>query len=163
MNAALFKTQNDLPEEARRAVIDVLNEHLTDSIDFGLQAKQAHWNVKGPNFVSLHALFDEVADSFSEFADDLAERAVQLGGVARGTLQAVSQGSRLKSYPLDLVQGCDHLQALSASLAVFGKSARSAIAATDRVGDVDTADLFTQISRATDKLLWKLEAHGVGA
>ena len=161
MNAALFKTQNDLPEEARRAVIDVLNEHLTDSIDFGLQAKQAHWNVKGPNFVSLHALFDEIAESFSEFADDLAERAVQLGGIARGTLQSVARGSRLQSYPLDLVWGCDHVQALSVALATFGKSARAAIESTDRFGDADTADLFTQISRATDKLLWKLEAHGV--
>ena len=161
MNAALFKTQSDLPEEVRRAVIDTLNDHLANAIDFTLRAKQAHWNVRGPNFVPLHALFDEVAEQFTEFADDLAERTVQLGGVARGTLQSIAHGSRLQPYPLDLAWGCDHLQALSASLAAFGKSARSAIAATDRVGDADTADLFTQISRATDKLLWKLEAHGV--
>jgi len=161
MNAALSKTRNDLPEETRRAVIDVLNERLSDAIDVGLRAKQAHWNVKGPNFVSLHSLFDEIAEDFREFADDLAERAVQLGGVARGTLQAVSQNSRLKSYPLDLIRGCDHLQALAASLAVFGKSARAAIESADRLGDADTADLFTQVSRATDKLLWKLEAHEV--
>lgn len=161
MNAALWKTQNDLPEEARRAVIDVLNEQLADAIDLGLQAKQAHWNVRGPNFVSLHTLFDEVAKSFSEFADDLAERAVQLGGTARGTVQKVAHNSRLEPYPLDLVWGCDHVQSLSATLAAFGKSARAAIATTDRLGDADTADLFTQISRATDKLLWKLEAHGV--
>lgn len=163
MNAALWKTQNDLPEEARLAVIDMLNDHLADAIDFTLQAKQAHWNVKGPNFVPLHALFDEVAEQFTEFADELAERAVQLGGVARGTVQTIAHGSRLQAYPLDLTWGCDHLQALSASLAAFGKSARSAITSTDRVGDADTADLFTQISRATDKLLWKLEAHGVDA
>jgi starvation-inducible DNA-binding protein len=162
VNAALWKTQNDLPQEARRAVIDILNEQLSDAIDSGLQAKQAHWNVKGPGFISLHALFDEVAERFNAFADDLAERVVQLGGTARGTLQSVVRGSRLEAYPLDLVWGCDHLQALAATLAAFGKSARSAISAADRLGDAGSADLFTQISRATDRLLWKLEAHGVG-
>jgi starvation-inducible DNA-binding protein len=140
MNATLWKTQNDLPEENRVAAIALLNEHLADAIDLALQAKQAHWNMK-------------------ESADDLAERAVQLGGFARGTLQTVARNTRLPAYAMDLTWGCDHLQALSASVAAFGKSARAAIASADRASDADTADLFTQISRSTDKLLWKLEAH----
>jgi len=159
MNAILWNTQNDLPEENRVAAIALLNEHLADAIDLAMQAKQAHWNVKGPSFVSLHTLFDEVAETTKEFADDLAERAVQLGGFARGTLQTVARNTRLPAYAMDLTWGCDHLQALSASVAAFGKSARRAIASADRASDADSADLFTQISRSTDKLLWKLEAH----
>ena len=135
MNTALFKTQNDLPEETRRAIIDALNDHLADAIDFALQAKQAHWNVRGPNFVPLHGLFDEVAEEFSEFADELAERAVQLGGTARGTLQAATNSSRLQPYPPELARGADHVQALSVRLAAFGKSARAAIESTNRLGE----------------------------
>src|SRR2546428_14091898 len=96
------KTKNDLREKTRRAMIDLLNEHLADVLDLGLQAKQAHWNVKGPNFIGLHELFDKVAEELEEFTDDIAERAVELGGGAHGTIQGVSKHSRLARSPLEL-------------------------------------------------------------
>jgi starvation-inducible DNA-binding protein len=159
MKTAPWKTQNDLPEAVRVDVALLLNQLLADAIDLSLQAKQAHWNVKGPNFAALHLLFDEVAQGLDESVDELAERVAQLGGIARGTLQVVAQGSRLPAYPLDLAWGCDHVQSLSAALAALGKSVRAAIATADSSGDADTADLFTQVSRSVDKLLWKVEAH----
>jgi len=154
------ETQNDLPEGVRSTAIRLLNEQLAGALDLRLQAKQAHWNVKGPQFAALHQLFDEVAAELDESADALAERAVSLGGVAQGTLQVVARASRLPEYLLDQQWGCDHVQTLSRALAEFGKSVRSAIGEADETGDVGTADLFTQVSRATDKLLWKVEAHG---
>lgn len=159
MKTKLHPTRNNLPEKTRRAMIDLLNQQLADAIDAGLQAKQAHWNVKGPNFIGLHELFDKVADELEEFTDEIAERAVQLGGFALGTIQVISKNPRLAAYPLDLASGKGHVAALSSTLAKFGSSARAAIDAAGAAGDADTADLFTQVSRAVDKLLWQIEAH----
>src|SRR4030095_7726785 len=123
----LHETQNDLPEKARQQIIILLNQQLADVLDLGLQAKQAHWNGKGPHFIGLHELFDKVAEELEEFTDEIAERAVELGGVALGTIQIVSKNSRLKAYPLDLAAGKDHVVALSGALAKFGTTTRAAI------------------------------------
>src|SRR5258705_12556106 len=110
-------TQNTLPKPIRRAMIDLLNKQLTDLLDLGLQAKQAHWNVKGPHFIGLHELFDKVAEQLEEFTDEIAERAIELGGIALGTIQVVSKGSRLPAYPLDASSGKSHVAPLSRALA----------------------------------------------
>ena len=159
MKIKLIPTQNDLREKTRRAMIELLNQQLADVLDLGFQAKQAHWNVKGPHFIGLHELFDKVAEELEEFTDDIAERAVELGGVALGTIQAVSKKSRLPGYPLDLVSGLKHVTVLSGALAKFGASTRDAIDHAATAGDADTADLFTEVSRGVDKLLWLVEAH----
>ena len=160
MNLALWNTQNDLPEKTRRAAVELLNRQLADALDLHLQAKQAHWNVRGPNFISLHELFDEVVAELAGHADDIAERAVALGGTAYGTARAIATRSRLPEYPLHAYSGTDHVGALSAALATFAKSTRGAIDAAVALGDADTADLFTGVSRGVDKLLWKIEVHG---
>ena len=155
----LWNTHHDQPERRRVAVIALLNRQLADIVDLGLQAKQAHWNVKGPQFAALHALFDEVATGLSEFSDELAERAVALGGVARGTLQTLAAHSRLAAYPIGALAGADHLWALSAALAQAAKSTRESIRAAEKAGDAGSADVLTGVSRGLDKLLWKVEAH----
>ena len=159
MNRPLWDTRNDLPEKVRVGAIELLNHRLADVLDLSLQAKQAHWNVKGPSFIALHELFDEVVKELGEYADDLAERTVELGGTALGTARIVAKASRLAEYPLDISSGREHVTALSGALATFGSSARAAIDAANARGDADTTDLFTQISRGVDKLLWKVEAH----
>src|SRR5205814_343703 len=120
MKMTLHQTRNSLPENTRRKTIDLLNRSLADLLDLGLQAKQAHWNVKGPHFIGLHELFDKVAEELEELTDAMAERAVEMAGVALGTIQVVSENSRLKAYPLNLVSGREHLSALSNALAAFG-------------------------------------------
>jgi starvation-inducible DNA-binding protein len=159
MKATLHQTRNTLSENVRRKAIDLLNQHLADVLDLGLQAKQAHWNVKGPHFIALHELFDKVAEELEEFTDDIAERAVELGGIAQGTVQVVCKNSRLTVYPVSLTSGKAHVGALSDALAKFGASARAAIDTAAGFGDADTADLFTSVSRGVDKLLWMVEAH----
>ena len=155
-----WNTQNDLAEKVRAGVIELLNQQLADALDLALQAKQAHWNVKGPSFIALHELFDSVVEEIVEQADDLAERAVELGGTAFGTVRTAARTSRLPEYPIDIGSGREHVAALSAALARFGASARAGIDAATALGDADTVDLFTEISRGVDKLLWKVEAHG---
>ena len=159
MKPTLHRTQNDITEKVRLRVITLLNQQLADALDLGLQAKQAHWNVKGPNFIALHELFDEVVDELAEFVDEIAERAVELGGTAFGTVQVVATQTRLSEYPLNISSGRDHVAALSSALAKFGKSVRTAINSAAELGDADTTDLFTEVSRGVDKLLWKVEAH----
>jgi starvation-inducible DNA-binding protein len=155
----MFDTRNDLPPRVREQIAELLNARLADSIDLGAQSKHAHWNVKGPNFIALHELFDKVAESIEEQIDTIAERISALGGRAHGTIAAVSRSSTLQPYPEEIAEGLAHLEALSAALADHGAKLRSAIEAADRLGDADTADLFTGISRETDKYLWLLEAH----
>ena len=155
----MYETSNDLPPATRRSIIEMLNEHLADAIDLQLQAKQAHWNIKGPNFVGLHELFDRVAAQAGEYSDLIAERAVALGGRARGTLQAVSGQSQLREYPLHVSDWRGHVRAMQDALATFGRGTRKAIDDATALNDADTADLFTEISRAVDKSLWMVEAH----
>jgi starvation-inducible DNA-binding protein len=155
----MYRTKNDLPAEVREKIATLLNTHLSQGIDLMLQGKQAHWNVKGPQFIALHELFDKIVEDSEGWVDDLAERAVALGGVAEGTIAAVSGRSKLPAYPLNLTTGPQHIEALATSLAAFGASVRAAIDESGKLGDADTADLYTGISREVDKFLWFLEAH----
>ena len=155
----LFQTKNDLPEAARSEAIVLLNQRLADCIDLQTQCKQAHWNVKGPDFIALHRLFDRVNEDVEDYVDLIAERAVQLGGVADGTARSVAKRSTLAEYPVKGGNSQQHVDALSSALATFGKAARSAIEESSRASDQDTADIFTEISRGVDKWLWFVEAH----
>ena len=155
----MFKTKNDLPEATRVKAVELLNARLADCKDLQTQAKQAHWNVKGPNFIALHKLFDEINEDLDNYVDEIAERAVQLGGVAEGTARIVAKRSSLPEYPLTAKDGRSHVEALSTALAAFGKSVRKAIVESNELGDLDTADLFTEVSRGIDKWLWFVEAH----
>jgi len=155
----LHKTKIDLAKGKREKLIGILNQSLADSIDLVYQAKQAHWNVKGSNFIALHELFDRVATELDVHVDDLAERITSLGGVALGTVRLSAAKSSLAEYPHEISDGTAHVDALSTALADFGKKARKNIDSTDELGDKDTADLYTGISRSVDKLLWFVEAH----
>jgi starvation-inducible DNA-binding protein len=155
----MFDTRNDLPANVRTKVIELLNARLADAIDLGTQTKHAHWNVKGPSFIALHELFDQVAEHVEDHIDTIAERVTALGGTARGTLAAVTRATTLRPYPEDISDGIAHVDALSSALAAFGAKVRAGIDEAARIGDADTADLFTGISRETDKDLWFLEAH----
>jgi starvation-inducible DNA-binding protein len=155
----MHSTRIDLSPKTRAKVIALLNARLADAIDLQLQAKQAHWNVKGPQFIALHELFDTLAGELAGHVDEMAERITALGGVAEGTVQAVAGGSKLDHYPLDISDGRAHLDALAAAFARFAKSVRKAIGESGKAGDADTSDLFTGISRGADKALWLLEAH----
>jgi starvation-inducible DNA-binding protein len=155
----LHNTKIDLEKESREKVIGILNQRLADASDLKSQAKQAHWNVKGMNFIALHELFDQVSSELDPHVDDIAERITTLGGVALGTVRVAAQNSSLSEYPLEISDGAAHVDALSNALADFGKKVRADIDATAALGDADTADLFTGISRSIDKMLWFVEAH----
>jgi starvation-inducible DNA-binding protein len=157
--SSLFPTKNDLPAATRARVVELLNQQLADCIDLQTQCKQAHWNVKGLSFIGLHKLFDDINTDVEEYVDLVAERVVQLGGVAEGTARCVAERSTLREYPLEISSGRDHVDALSTALATFGRACRSGIEELDELGDADGADILTEISRGVDKWLWFVEAH----
>ena len=155
----MHQTKNDLAKKNREKVVETLNARLADAIDLKTQAKQAHWNVKGPHFIGLHELFDQVATAVEAHTDLIAERVTALGGTAMGTARVAARESSLSEYPLEIIDGTAHVDALSTAMADFGKKIRKGIDDTDKLGDADTADLFTEVSREIDKLLWFVEAH----
>jgi starvation-inducible DNA-binding protein len=154
-----FETRNDLPEEARGKLVDLLNARLADSSDLYSQLKQAHWNVKGRDFIQLHELYDEIAESVLGFVDEIAERATALGGLALGTTRMAAEATTLDEYPLDAVAGKETVEVVADRLAAYGAVVRAGIDESEELGDMDTADLFTEVSRTIDKHLWFVEAH----
>ncbi len=157
--AHLHKTNNDLKNNAKAVAMELLQARLADSIDLGLVTKQAHWNLKGPQFIGIHLMLDKFREEQDEWSDMMAERITQLGGTARGTTQEVTKGTSLEPYPTDIYAIADHLHALIVRYAACANAIRKNIDDTDDAGDADTADLLTEVSRGLDKQLWFLEAH----
>lgn len=155
----LHATVNDLPSNTKAAVIDLLNKVLASTIDLALATKQAHWNVKGPQFIAVHEMIDGFRDQLDEAADTIAERVVQLGGTALGGLQAVAANTTLPAYPEDIYATSDVLAALIVRYGQHANAVRKAIDEAADAGDANTADILTGASRALDKALWFLEAH----
>lgn len=157
--AKLHSTKNSLPENVRIEVAKLLNSTLATVSDLAVQLKQAHWNVKGIEFISLHKLFDDLAEEVEEQVDTVAERITSLGGTALGTIQEAVKNTALKPYPVDIFSAKDHLEHLTHNFAIVGEHARQQIEQTEKLNDMATNDLYIDLVRMLDKNLWFLEAH----
>jgi starvation-inducible DNA-binding protein len=155
----MFPTKNSLSAANRKKIIAQLSPLLSDAQDLYSQTKQAHWNVRGANFIALHELFDKIAGEVNDAVDMIAERIAQLGGSPTGTIRVAAKQSRLKEYPLSISDGAKHIDALSSALAAFNAFMVQAIEDTDDLDDEITSDMCTQIARGFDQQLWFLEAH----
>jgi starvation-inducible DNA-binding protein len=154
-----FPTRIDIATKYRTKLAALLNTQLTDLLDLHSQTKLAHWNVKGPLFIALHELFDKLAEELYEAIDTTAERVTALGGVAVGSVRQAATKTRVPEFPSDTFAGPDVVAALADRYAIVAKSTRAAVEEANRLGDAETADLFTGLSRELDKALWFLEAH----
>lgn len=152
-------TMNDVPANAKKVSIETLQALLVDNIDLTNATRQAHWNVRGPSFIGLHKMFEKFYRELFEQSDEVAERIMQLGGVAKGTSQSIAGGSRLEAFPADLQEQTELLRVLAARYASHASHVREGIDATEEAGDADTADMLTALSRFLDKSLWMIEAH----
>jgi starvation-inducible DNA-binding protein len=153
----MHRKNNALPEDQQVKLVEMLNRRLADAIDLQLQSRQAYWNVKGPNFMSLRELFDKVTEGVEEYANLIAERIVQLGGMAEGTAHAVADRTSLDGYRLATADGNGHIDALSTTLTDFGRHVRYASVQATELRDADTSAIFTEIARGIDKWLWFVE------
>src|SRR5712672_1042036 len=156
---SVYETENDIPQELRLKLNVLTNQSLADAVDLQMQLKQAHWNVKGPHFIGLHELFDQIDEAVESYVDLIAERIVQLGSIAEGTVRVAAERSRLEEYPLDIADGHAHVEAVSKALSTFGREVRKTIDEADALQDAATSYMFTEISRGIDKWLWFVEAH----
>lgn len=155
----MFSTRIDLSRDARGQMVELLNQRLADTFDLYSQTKQAHWNVKGAQFISLHELYDKLAAELAGYADMIAERATAMGGLARGTVRLAAAQSQLAEYPLDATVGLHTVEVLADRFGALANSVRHAIEIAHESGDVGSEDLLTEVSRGLDKALWFLEAH----
>jgi starvation-inducible DNA-binding protein len=159
----MYKTKNDISLERREELNALMNQRLASAVDLQTQMKQAHWNVKGPGFIGLHELFDKVDEAVESYVDMIAERIVQIGGIAEGTARAAASRTRLTEYTLQIADRMAHVEAVAKALSAFGQEARGTIEEANALDDADTADLFTEVSRGIDKWLWFVEAHSQAA
>jgi starvation-inducible DNA-binding protein len=157
-NTKIHPTKNSVPAKNRPALVALLNQALADLGDLYSQTKQAHWNVRGSRFYQTHLLFDAMADTAEEHWDDVAERAVQIGGYARGTVRMAAGATQLPEWQENLSSEADFVKAVAERFALVANSIRAGIDKASELEDADTADLFTEISRKLDKSLWMLEA-----
>lgn len=145
--------------EHQDELLTLLNQRLAEAVDLQMKMKQAHWNVKGANFLSLHQLFDSIAEAVTAYVDQIAERIVQLGGIAEGTVRVSAARSKLADYPLVISAGQAHIEAVGKALATFRHEVRNTVDEAEELDDVETADLFIGMSRSLDKWVWFVEAH----
>lgn len=153
----------NLNQDVRTKMVDLLNARLVDTIAVTLAVKQAHWNLKGQGFIGVHELLDGVADRLRESADLMAERAVIMGGFAKGTVEVVSDKTEIEAYPVEITDLEDHVQALKERFMALGGAVREAAETAEEAGDADTADLFTEVSRTVDKDAWFIGANARAA
>jgi starvation-inducible DNA-binding protein len=144
---------------AKSAVIDIMNARLADAIDLSLIIKQAHWNLKGPQFIGVHEMLDMFRAAVDEHVDTIAERVAQLDGIALGTSQVVAKATKLDPYPTEIRKVTDHLSALADRYATIANQVREDIDNTEEAGDADAADILTAFSRELDKELWFIKSH----
>jgi starvation-inducible DNA-binding protein len=159
MKARMHTTRISLPEREREEVVALLNKTLASASDLFLQLKHAHWNLKGPEFIALHLMFDDLAEKIEEHVDIIAERITSLGGTALGTSQAIVENTQLRTYPTDIFSAKDHIEHLAHNFAILGENSRNNIEKSEEFGDIATGDLYIAFTRLLDKSLWFIEAH----
>jgi starvation-inducible DNA-binding protein len=159
VTGSMVATHHDLAEDVREQMVQLLNAQMADLFDLFSQTKQAHWNVKGPQFHSLHLLYDELAEHLLAHVDTVAERATALGGTAEGTVRMAGAASRLPEFSREPVESLESVRLLVERYAKVAETMRQAIDQAEEAGDMASSDLFIDVTRDLDKALWFLEAH----
>ena len=154
----MYTSPSHLSETARAQIADALNARLADGLDLHSQIKVAHWNIKGPQFATLHPLFETFAVSLAEYNDSVAERAVTLGAKAYGTTRHVANTSRLPDYPAEATRDMEHVGLLADRIEKYLQGARDGRQVAEKFGDIDTVDLLTGIISEFEKHAWFLRA-----
>ncbi|MFJ6216248.1 Dps family protein [Streptomyces sp. NPDC092296] len=150
--------KSPLSDSDQRVTGNALQSALVDLLDLSLVAKQAHWNLIGPRFRSVHLQLDEVVSNARAYADTVAERASALGINPDGRAATVAKTSGLPDFPSGWVRDTEVIEALVASFAAVIDRMRERVAATERPDPV-TQDLFIGITAELEKEAWMFQAE----
>jgi len=152
-----MKVDIGIEEEARKEIAEGLAAVLADTYTLYLKTHGYHWNVTGPNFPSLHVMFEQQYMDLRDAADEIAERIRALGSFAPASYAELT---RLSSIPDE--EGVPTAEEMVRRLAdghqTLVRSARPLIAKADAVDDVATADLVTQRIQIHEKTAWMLRS-----
>jgi starvation-inducible DNA-binding protein len=147
-----------LSAHERNEIGGELQATLIELIDLSLVAKQLHWSVVGRHFRPLHEQLDELADSWRELADVVAERAVAIGFWPDGQAQVIAAGKDRAEIERGPVGDDEVVRELSRRLAEAGARMRVRM---DRLAELDAAsqDLLIEVVRAIEQQLWMVRAQ----
>jgi starvation-inducible DNA-binding protein len=154
-----MQDKNSLSETVRAQIIDLCNARLADAVDLQLQCKYAQWNVKGPDFVALHGFFNQVHEDIGNYADRIAARTVQLGGMANFTEHVVPTWAHLAEFNAENAGERAFVQTLASALASFGKITDQTRDRCNELDDGVTAEMFTEICCGVEEWLTKIESR----
>jgi starvation-inducible DNA-binding protein len=147
-----------LPEADKKSTGAVLQATVVDLIDLSLVAKQAHWNVVGKNFRSVHLQLDELVAIARKYIDEAAERANAIGVSPNGKARTVVESSGIPDYPDGWLSDDQTVSAIVAVLAALVKRLRGRIDETDKT-DLVTQDLLIEIARSLEQAHWMWQAQ----
>ncbi|MBV7694430.1 Dps family protein [Streptomyces sp. TRM70350] len=150
--------RSTLPDDARRVACDALQETLVDLLGLSLTGKQAHWNIVGPRFRSIHLQLDEVVAAARGFADTVAERAAALGTPPDGRPETIAARFSLPGPKDGWLRDNEVVQVMAEALEAAIGGLRSRIEATEKPDPV-TQDLLISITAELEKQRWMFEAE----
>ena len=153
------QNRNPLSEEVKTKISAVLLPIVYDATELKSHVKLAHWNLRDPDFISIHRLLDEVAATVEKGIDLVAERARQLGSILDVTPTLVGMHTALQPFPKGLLNRSIACDALMTSLAAAINGLHRAIEKCTKLGDAVSADLLTKISGELEVYLWLIESH----
>ncbi|TFI43433.1 DNA starvation/stationary phase protection protein [Rhodococcus sp. 1R11] len=137
---------------------DALQGTVVDLIDLSLIAKQAHWNVIGKNFRSVHLELDELVTAAREFTDQAAERATAIGVSPDGRAATVSSTAGTKGFGAGWTQDSEVVPAIVDNIAAVVDRLRGRVADTADADPV-TQDLLIAITARLEQLHWMWQAQ----
>ncbi|MFT2089452.1 DNA starvation/stationary phase protection protein Dps [Paraglaciecola sp. 2405UD69-4] len=151
-------TAPSVSDDSSQQAISALEDRMVALIDLQLTLKHIHWNVVGPNFISVHEMLDPQVASVREMTDTLAERIATLGGVPVGTPKSIVDRRSWEEYALGKALVNEHLSALDNVYIGINKDHRKAI---DALADIDpvSEDIITGQLAELEQFQWFVRAH----
>lgn len=136
-----------------------MNVFLADVTVLSQKVHTIHWNLKGNDFIPIHAKLDGFYDELQEFIDESAERLLMIGDRPVGNLNAMLEMTRLKELSNDDITSIDGFTVLIEDYNLLRTQALHIINLSDQENDPGTADLFTDIIRKVEKKLWMMNSY----